>query len=343
MRLGFCCKYIHPDRTLKPKVLKETEQPYNCRATTVRWLNEHKDQAEDRLWELMQHNISSIHELIKYTGALPKPLRMCRLSSPVLPVATEATWKYFWSKPDVIAYCEKHFAQVGNTARKLGVRISFHPGQFTVLASESEDIIDRSVEEFEYHENMARWMGYGKTFQDFKINVHISGRRGPQGIIDILPRLTPEARNTLTIENEEMKWGLNDVLELQKHVALVFDIHHHWVNTGEWITVDDDRIKKIIDSWRGVRPVMHYSQPRESLHNKVDAKNLLDREKLFEQGENRATIRAHSDYYWHDPTNDWVKPFGDVFDIQCESKAKNLASAKLAEKYKVIPIGSVDF
>ena len=37
-----------------------------------------------------------------------------------------------------------------------------------------------------------------------------------------------------------MKWGLNDVLELQKHVALVFDIHHHWVNTGEWITVDDD-------------------------------------------------------------------------------------------------------
>ena len=44
-----------------------------------------------------------------------------------------------------------------------------------------------------------------------------------------------------------------------------------------------------------------------------------------------------------DLIKDWVKPFGDVFDIQCESKAKNLASAMLAEKYKVIPIGSVDF
>ena len=336
MRLGFCCKYIHPDRTLKPKVLKETEQPYNCRATTVRWLNEHKDQAEDRLWELMQHNISSIHELIKYTGALPKPLRMCRLSSPVLPVATEATWKYFWSKPDVIAYCEKHFAEVGDTARRLGVRISFHPGQFTVLASESDDIIKRSIEEFEYHVSMARWMGYGKTFQDFKINVHISGKRGPQGIIDVLPKLTPEARNTITIENEEMKWGLDDILELQKHVALVFDIHHHWVNCGEWITHTDDRIKRIIDSWRGVRPAMHYSQPRESLHNKVDASKLLDREDLFTKGENRATIRAHSDYYWHKPTNDWVKPFGELFDIQCESKAKNLASSLLAEQYGVI-------
>ena len=336
MRLGFCCKYIHPDRTLKPKVLKETEQPYNCRATTVRWLNEHKDEAEDRLWELMQHNISSIHELIKYTGALPKPLRMCRLSSPVLPVATEATWKYFWSKPDVIAYCEKHFAEVGDTARRLGVRISFHPGQFTVLASESDDIIKRSIEEFEYHVSMARWMGYGKTFQDFKINVHISGKRGPQGIIDVLPKLTPEARNTITIENEEMKWGLDDILELQKHVALVFDIHHHWVNCGEWITHTDDRIKRIIDSWRGVRPAMHYSQPRESLHNKVDLSKLLDREDLFTKGENRATIRAHSDFYWHGPTNDWLKPFGELFDIQCESKAKNLASSLLAEQYGVI-------
>ena len=343
MRLGYCCKYIHPDRSLKPKILKETEQPYNCRATTVRWLNEHKGEAEERLWDLMQHNISSIHELIKYTGSLPKPLRMCRLSSPVLPVATEATWKYFWSKPDVIAYCEKHFAEVGNTARSLGVRISFHPGQFTVLASESDDIINRSIEEFEYHVNMARWMGYGKTFQDFKINVHISGRRGPQGIIDVLPRLSPEARNTLTIENEEMKWGLDDILQLQKHVALVFDIHHHWVNCGEWISVHDDRIKRIIDSWRGVRPAMHYSQPRESLHNKVDASKLLDREDLFTQGENRATIRAHSDYYWHKPTNDWLKPFGEYFDIQCESKAKNMASAMLATDYQLIPMGSVDF
>ena len=340
MRLGFCCKYLHSDRSLKPKLLKEAESPLNCKSTTVRWLNEHTGEAEEKLWMLMQHNISSIHELIKYTGALPQPLRMCRLSSPILPVATEATWRYFWSKPDVIAYLEKHFAEVGNTARQLGVRLSFHPGQFTVLASESDDVIERSIDEFEYHVNMARWMGYGRTFQDFKINVHIAGRRGPQGIIDVLPRLSPEARNCITIENEEMKWGLSDILELEKHVALVFDIHHHWVNTGEWITVDDDRIKRIIDSWRGVRPVMHYSQPREVLKDKVDANKLLDRDWLFANGENKATIRAHSDFYWHHKTNEWVRPFGELFDIQCESKAKNLASTLLATEYQSVSVGS---
>lgn len=343
MLLGFCCKYLHSDRNLKPKLLKEAESPLNCKATTVRWLNEHTDEAEQRLWDLMTHNISSIHELVKYTGSLPESLRMCRLSSPILPVATEATWRYFWSKPDVIDYCEKHFGEVGDTARRLGVRLSFHPGQFTVLASESDDVIERSIDEFEYHVNMARWMGYGKSFQDFKINVHIAGRRGPQGIIDVLPRLSPEARNTITIENEEMKWGLSDILELEKHVALVFDIHHHWVNTGEWISVDDDRIKRIIDSWRGVRPAMHYSQPREILKDKVDANKLLDRDWLFENGENKATIRAHSDFYWHKPTNKWLRPFGEFFDIQCESKAKNLASTLLATEYGLVSIGDPVF
>ena len=46
-------------------------------------------------------------------------------------------------------------------------------------------------------------MGYGRTFQDFKINVHISGRQGPAGIKAVLPRLSQEARNCITIENEE--------------------------------------------------------------------------------------------------------------------------------------------
>ena len=136
------------------------------------------------------------------------------------------------------------------------MKVSFHPGQFTVLASETPDIVDRSIDEFEYHVNMARWMGFGKSFQDgCKINVHISGRQGPQGIIKALPRLSPEARNLITIENDEMGWGLESSLELEKHCALVLDIHHHWVRTGEYLQANDDRVKRVVDSWRGVRSI----------------------------------------------------------------------------------------
>jgi UV DNA damage endonuclease len=138
---------------------------------------------------------------------------------------------------------------VGEAARRHDVKISFHPGQFCVLASETPDIVERSILEFEYHVAMARWMGYGKTWHDgCKINVHISGRQGPEGIIKVLPRLSPEARNLITIENDEMGWGLDATLRLEKHVALVLDIHHHLIRDEEHIQPNDDRVKRVIDS-----------------------------------------------------------------------------------------------
>jgi UV DNA damage repair endonuclease len=177
-------------------------------------------------------------------------------------------------------------------------------------------------------------MGFGRQFQDFKINVHIAGRRGPQGIRDVLPRLSPEARNCLTIENDEMSWGLDASLELGRDVALVLDIHHHWINTGEYISPQDDRCLRVIDSWRGVRPVIHYSVSREDVvvgHDLVTRPNLPV---LLESGYKKQKLRAHSNFYWNTAVNEWALEFTDNFDIMCESKAKNLASFFLAEQAK---------
>ena len=331
-RIGFACKYMHPDQTQKKKLLEEIQRPLNTRSTTVAWLNRQtKEVAEERLWDIMVHNIKSYYNLIEYVGGLDNGLRMVRLGSDVLPVYTEPTWSYFWRKDDVRAYCEKHFGPVGDLARKLDVRLSMHPGQFTVLASDNPDIVERSIEEFEYHVDVARWMGFGQQYQDFKINVHISGRKGPAGIIDVYPRLSTEARNTITIENDENSWGIEASLELRKHLALVLDIHHHWVKTGEYIRPTDDRFSRIVDSWRGVRPVIHYSVSREDLLVDHDIDTLPDMEKLLEQGYKKQKLRAHSDFMWNRAVNDWALSFRDTADIMVESKAKNLASIKLFE------------
>jgi UV DNA damage endonuclease len=331
-RIGFACKYMHPDQTQKKKLLEEIQRPLNTRSTTVQWLNRQtRDVAEQRLWDIMVHNIQSFYNLVEWVGGLPKELRMVRLGSDVLPVYTQADWSYYWKKPDVIAYCETHFAKVGELARKLDVRLSMHPGQFTVLASDSPDIVNRSIEEFEYHVDCIRWMGYGQQFQDFKCNVHISGRQGPAGIQAVLPRLSQEARNCITIENDEMSWGTEASLELEKDVALVLDIHHHWVRTGEYIQPTDDRYLRIIDSWRGVRPVIHYSVSREDLLIGHDADTLPNMEELLEQGFKKAKLRAHSDFMWNRAVNDWALSFRNTADIMVESKAKNLASSALLE------------
>ena len=333
-RIGFACKYMHPDQTQKKKLLEEIQRPLNTRSTTVAWLNRQtRDVAEERLWDIMTHNIASYKRLIEYVGSLPPELRMVRLGSDVLPVYTEPTWSYYWRLPHVRDYCEKQFAPVGATARSLDVRLSMHPGQFTVLASDNPEIVERSIEEFEYHIDVARWMGYGKEFQDFKCNVHISGRKGPAGIKDALKRLSPEARNCITIENDENKWGIEASLELADDLALVLDIHHHWVNSGEYIQPDDDRFLRIVDSWRGVRPVIHYSVSREDLlvGHPTDVQPDMD---ILLAGEyKKAKLRAHSDYMWNSAVNDWALSFLDYADIMVESKAKNLASIALHKYY----------
>jgi UV DNA damage repair endonuclease len=338
-RIGFACKWIdRPDQVngIKPK---DDCKIYNTGSTTVAWLNRQSQiVAEEKLWDLMKGNIEAVRKLVERVGELDENLRMVRLSSDILPVYTEPTWSYFYRLPDVRAYCERGFRTVGDTARKMGVRLSMHPGQFCVLASESDDIVNRSIEEFEYHVDMVRWMGFGKSFQDFKINVHISGRRGPAGIIDTLQRLTPEARNCITIENDENAWGIESSLELEKHCALVLDIHHHWVRTGEYIQPSDDRVLRVTDSWRGLRPTMHYSVSREDWLNGHCDKTLPDYAQLLSSGHKKQKLRAHSNFYWNSSVNEWALSFLDTHDIMCESKGKNIASFALYKQAKELTV-----
>lgn len=334
-RVGFCCKYLDPDQTQKKKVLMEIQQQRTERSTTVAWLKRQTVQeAEQRLYDIMTHNMQSAYNLVEYVGKLEDPgLHMVRLGSNQLPMYTQPDYAYFWQQPDIKLELERGFAKIGKVARELDVRLSFHPGQFCVLASETDDIVERSIEEFEYHVDMARWMGFGKKFQDFKCNVHISGRKGPAGIKDVLSRLSPEARNIITIENDENKWGIEASLVLEKHVALVLDIHHHWVNSGEYIQPNDDRCKRIKDSWRGVRPALHYSVSREDYLVDHNPDELPIMESLLAQGYKKQKLRAHSEYYWNNAVNKWAATFAKDFDIQCESKCKNLASHKFYNNY----------
>jgi len=341
-RIGFCCKYLDPDQTQKPKILKEIQQNYTEKVTTVAWCNrQEKHVAEERMLDLVTHNMQSAYNLVEWVGTtLPAERRMVRLGSNQIPMATEPTWRYLWDDANNQRILEDGFAKVGQLAKDLDVRISFHPGQFCVLASDKPDVVERSLDEFEYHANMARWMGYGQEFMDMKLNIHISGRKGAEGIINILPKLSPEARNTIAIENDEMCHGLDESLKLEKHLALVLDIHHHWIRDEEYIQADDERIERIIDSWRGVRPTLHYSYSRDewlpdtSLFEGGDKHGTMhDIQSLLDIGCKKQKLRAHSDFYPNEKVNEWALSFFDNFDIQCEAKAKNLASEQLYLQY----------
>ena len=323
-RIGFACKIQSEHDKADPKL--------NTKTTTLTWLNNQtRDKAVEKLWMVMEHNVQALKQQLNWVGKQPKGQRMFRLSSDLCPAYTHDDWTWWYFEPDVQRYMEKHYGEIGELIRTHDIKASFHPGQFCVLASEHDGIVDNSVAEFEYHCDLIRYMGFGKSFQDFKCNVHIGGKRGPDGIKAALKKLSREARNTITIENAEYTWGLDASLELAQDCALVLDIHHHWINTGEYISADNPKLQPIWDSWRGVRPTIHYSVSREDCLVDHDPNSKPDLQELKRMGFTSAKLRAHSDYYWNQEVNKWALTFLDKADIMCESKQKNLASSELAK------------
>ena len=323
-RVGFACKIQESEGKVNPKL--------NTKGTTLTWLNgQSKARAVERLWELMRTNIAALHAQVEYVSKLEPKLRMFRISSDLLTGYTHDDWMWFYFEPDVLQFLETNLARTGALARQHDVRLSFHPGQFCVLASDRPDVVENSIVEFEYHCDIIRYMGFGREFQDFKCNVHVGGKAGPAGIKAVLRKLSREARNCLTIENAEFSWGLDASLELVDDCALVLDIHHHWIASGEYVSPTDSRIQRLWSSWRGVRPTIHYSVSREDVLVEHDANVLPDLAALKASGFTSAKLRAHSEYYWNNQVNQWAASFSPYADIMCEAKEKNLASFEFAK------------
>lgn len=315
--IGFACK-INSSHDVANADL-------NTKTTTISWLKANPAKAHDKLTGLIQHNLAALRRQIEFVSKLPPTQRMFRISSDILPAYTYDDYTPFYFSTEIVAFLEREFARCGELARAHGVRLSFHPGQFCVLASDNPHIVENSIQEFEYHCDVIRYMGYGKTFQDFKCNVHIGGKQGPEGIKRALKKLSREARNTLTIENAEFSWGLEHSLELVDHCALVLDVHHDWIHSDRFISANSDLVKRVQDSWRGVKPVIHYSQSR--VLEAVDSQDVL---LPNETGHSKMALRAHSDYYYNRILNEFVREHYEWADIMCEAKQKNLATRQLA-------------
>ncbi|MGK3126909.1 UV DNA damage repair endonuclease UvsE [Candidatus Pantoea formicae] len=311
MKLGFACKYLDA----------QAKQPFPFKTTTrTRFLGLDREAQTSLLAQLATHNLESQLQMLNQLAQLPDALRMMRIGSDLLPLYTvpEATAIYAELLPDL----QPLLSRCGDVARANNIRLSFHPGQYSVLASDNEGVVDRAIEDVEYHVMCAVAMGYGRQFQDFKINIHMNGKKGIEGFRSAFMRLSPEARNMLTVENDEISCSLDDVLQARDLCPVVLDIHHHWVKENLYIQANDPRIPLIIESWRGVRPVMHYSIAQEGIipdHGFPDQQDLAV---------NKVKLRAHADYYFNQTLNDWALSFSD-FDIMCEVEMKNLARDRL--------------
>jgi UV DNA damage repair endonuclease len=330
-RIGFCCKWLPPDGDpMAARAMNQTG------ATVAGLGRRERSEAMGRLLEVVRHNLEALARQLHWLAARPPGERMMRITSGLLPAYTHPTTRWIYLEPTMRALVEEGLGQCGAIAGAHAIRLGMHPGQFCVLATQSETALRNSIEELEYHTDVMRWLGLAGGWhpQGAHINVHGGARAaGVATFRSSLRRLSLEARGLLTVENDETSFGLDDLLPLADELPLVLDVYHHWIWTaGEYIEPDDPRIATVAASWRGVRPVAHFSEPREDLLPGHSPSERPDFEGLVAAGIRPRDLRAHSDRLWNRALNDWAIRHLAWADLEIEAKGKNLAVADLAER-----------
>ena len=330
-RIGYCCKLLPTQAFDTKKALNTWMETHNGKSTTVAHLDTLSyTQAVEKVRGIIEHNQQALIAQFKVMATWPKHLHMVRIGSEQLPVRTFPKYKVIYDEP-VIKAQQTHWQSVGDLARKLDLRLSSHPGPYTILTSDKPEVVDRAIEDLEYHAEIFSLMGYDATDQRQEINIHGGPKRADfeARFRAAFVRLSMSCQQWLSVENDEFSYGVSDLLCVSDIVKICMDINHEWIHTGDHVQPDDARLEQIIHSWRGARPELHMAYPAEIYLTEHAPDQLPDLCMLEAVGHKKTRLRAHSDYAWIPSVTAHALKFWPQFDLCVEAKMKNLAQAQV--------------
>jgi UV DNA damage endonuclease len=284
---------------------------------TRRWQNEPH----------LRHSLERLERILEYLAE--NGIGMYRMATALAPYSSHPDLPQFHGQ---VEECADELARVGELARRAGIRLSTHPGQYTVLNSEDDGVRAAAVAELEVQAALLDAMGLP---DEAVVVLHVGGAAGGVEVgMERFERglelLSERARARLTIENDDRTYALRDVVALAERTGLrvIWDILHHRCNDPEGIP-DAEALGMATTTWagRGV-PKIHYSSPRL---------DVSERKRRVGRRVERHTVlpplRAHADL---------IDPIGfdlflatsarEDFDIMLEAKAKDLALVRLRDQ-----------
>lgn len=228
-----------------------------------------KNADDERLVELIAHNLNSLENIIEYN--IRNEIRLFRISSDLIPFGSSPVNRLPWW--DLF---DTQLSTVGAKLKEGNIRVSMHPGQYTVLNSPDGGVVERAKADLNYHARVLDSLG---TNTENKIILHIGGIYGEKA--EALRRFEENyagvelpVKRRLVIENDDKAYTIADTLELglKLGIPVVFDNLHHRVNppestkktriSGEDIADECRWIGEAAKTWKEVdgRQKIHYSQ-----------------------------------------------------------------------------------
>jgi len=287
---------------------------------------------DTRKWQNSPHlrvSLENVTKILAYAYSLG--IRMYRLSTDMAPYYTDTTRPQFGNQ---LEESKKQLAEVGALARRLDIRLSMHPGQYTVLNSPSDATYASAVRELQYAADVLDLMGQPP---DNKVIVHVGGAYGEKDAairrwIERYPLLSDNVRARLVIENDDTIYNVAEALYIsgETGVPVVFDNLHHEVNpspipSGEGNLLELDALSLCLKTWpSGQTSKIHYSEQRaEPVQVRVKGKGVRI------QAPSRG---AHAAYV--DPARfaAFLASAAHLsFDVMFEAKAKELAAVRVLD------------
>jgi len=264
-----------------------------------------KNATEARLNEIITYNLNSLAHIIDYN--IKQNIRLFRISSDLIPFASNPAntlpwWDTFSS----------HFEQIGHSIKNSGMRVSMHPGQYTVLNSPQPEVVERAIKDLEYHCRILNSLGLDEKH---KIVLHIGGiyqnkRLAQKRFIRNFSHLDQTLVDRLVVENDDRAYNIEEVLEIgiKLGIPVIIDSLHHEINPSQSSLDQVAWIEQCGKTWREKdgRQKIHYSQ----------------QDPLKKPGSHSESIKIHDFMQFHQSLA------GQDIDIMLEVKDKNLSAVK---------------
>ena len=300
MNLGYCCINL----TLKSEGISTN------RGMIKRTFQE---KGLEYAGELALQNILDLQKILQWN--LEQGIMIFRMSSSLFPWMSE----YEFEELPNFKQIRSELAKTGEYVLKHGMRVGFHPGQFNVLPSPREHVVLNSINDLSQHARILDLMNLPST-KEYSLNIHVGGSfQGKDQTEEEAKRITLErfcknydrlpdsVKRRLVIENDDKatQFGVRDLYDglYQKiGIPITFDFFHHTFCTND-MTIEE-AAKLAASTWPdGIRPLAHYSSSRK-INEDVETKSP----------------RSHADYIY-----ERIPDIGQMFDIEVEAKAKDLA------------------
>lgn len=301
MALGLCCQWLAPDKKGRPKNILISRSLQLGRLSAGKYSPE----------KIKQTYIDNLQNLL---DVLPKVIasgiRNMRISSSLFPLFDKVD-RELADNPETDAI----FLKIGRMALDNNVRITVHPGQFTVLSSDKPHVVEKSIKEMEYHAWMLDKMGLPKN-PFYSINVHGGAADRREQLMAGISCLNMSALSRLTLENCEFAYSVKDLEPVAREmgVPICFDSHHHRFNTGG--LSGKEALEIAMSTWpKHIKPLTHLSNSKPNYSEKDPPTKL----------------RQHSEYLSYVPNYQLAAHNDGAIDMDIEAKMKNLAIFKAVD------------